>query len=123
MVTRQPSGEFLCLWKGLFFSNLLILVFLEGRLHAGGLRFGEMERDCLISHAAPNLLSDTFLTRSDKHQMRICKICGDAQGLRGRNDPCLRCGQKETTNVCVPYAFRLLTMELAAVGCHLKFRT
>lgn len=82
-----------------------------------------MERDCLISHAAPSLLTDTLLVRSDAHQMRLCTVCGDAQGLRGQNDPCLRCGRKETTVVRVPYAFKLLTMELAAAGCHLKFRT
>jgi len=99
MVTRQPS---------------------EGRSHAGGLRFGEMEKDTLVAHGAPHLLLDTMMTRSDAHEMRICATCGDGAGLRGIKDPCARCGKFDIKNVRTPYCFKLLTQELMAQGVHLK---
>lgn len=88
----------------------------EGRAKEGGLRLGEMEKDCLISHGSSLLLQERF--SSDKAIIPICKHCGlvaiynkfKNKGL------CPVCGDNsEIALVEMSYAFKLLLDELKSL--------
>ena len=59
----------------------------EGRSRDGGLRLGEMERDCLIAYGASNLIMERLMLSSDKFEIFICSECGYI-GFKGG---CLYC--------------------------------
>lgn len=48
----------------------------KGRKRAGGIRFGEMERDSLLAHGTSFLLQDRLMNCSDYSQAYVCSTCG-----------------------------------------------
>ena len=85
---------------------------LEGRSRDGGLRFGEMERDCMIAHGASRFLKERLFDCSDPYQIMVCNQCG----MMTARDECLACKQDNVSIVNFPYASKLLVQELQAMG-------
>lgn len=67
----------------------------EGRARDGGFRFGEMERDAVLSHGATAFLQDRGFYNSDYYQVPVCKICGLIAVRTKGNDKvyCTRCNK------------------------------
>ncbi|KAM0679347.1 DNA-directed RNA polymerase III subunit RPC2 [Binucleata daphniae] len=91
MLTRQPT---------------------EGRSRDGGLRLGEMERDCLIGYGTSSLLIERLLISSDAFNTFVCESCGviTSKGM------CLMCKKKNTVPIRIPYACKLLFQELMSMN-------
>ncbi|SCP02519.1 DNA-directed RNA polymerase III subunit RPC2, putative [Plasmodium malariae] len=85
----------------------------EGRSKEGGLRLGEMERDCLIAYGVSNLLLERLMLSSDVCDVYICEDCG----IMGYDLFCTFC-KKYDKNVVVkmPYACKLLFQELQTMN-------
>tara|TARA_B100000575_G_C23143782_1_gene666961 strand:- start:21576 stop:25382 length:3807 start_codon:yes stop_codon:yes gene_type:complete len=87
----------------------------EGRSRDGGLRFGEMERDCILSHGAAQFLKETLQDRSDNYRMYVCKHCGLIGAVNNDTNIyyCKNCNNSISfSEVRVPYAMKLFIQEL-----------
>ena len=94
----------------------------EGRAREGGLRFGEMERDCMISHGSVCMLRDRMFWNSDPYRVHVCDSCGyfcradlDTQTFVCKSPSCAN-RNVTFSQVHIPYACKLLFQELMAMS-------
>lgn len=103
MLTRQPS---------------------EGRARNGGLRLGEMERDCFIGHGVSSFLKEKMLDTSDNYRIFICKNCGLNANVNPEKS-IYKCSNCQTAADIVqsrlPYAFKLLSQELYSMNVLMRY--
>ena len=104
MLTRQPN---------------------EGRARGGGLRLGEMERDCILSQGSASFLKERLLDVSDNFRMFVCRRCGlaaTANHTTGRFACPNRKCHGDVFQVRVPFALNLIVQEVQAVGIALRLK-
>ena len=118
----------------------------QGRANNGGLRIGEMDRDCLIAHGMTAFIKESMLVRGDQYYMAICNKTGCiAVYNKSKNiflspmadGPVKFIGNLENelniiniskygrdfSIIRVPYAFKLLLQELQAMNIQMRIVT
>jgi DNA-directed RNA polymerase II subunit RPB2 len=106
----------------------------EGRSRGGGLRVGEMERDCMLAHGASSVLLERMFHQSDVFDMYVCRHCGlIAESLPpeapltvgAHREYCRNCrqgGPENVAHVSMPYSAKLLAQELGQLNMAVRFR-
>ena len=102
----------------------------EGRARKGGLRIGEMERDCFVAYGASKTIMERMLYASDAFQIPMCSLCGQvAEGkhnvefgtsVQGTKPFCRGCNSHEVNTIVSPYVYKLLLQELGAIGISVR---
>lgn len=98
MLTRQPA---------------------EGRAREGGLRFGEMERDCVAAHGVMEFTKERFMECSDGFKCYTCRKCGLIATANAEANIwlCKACDNTtEFAAIHIPYAYKLLVQELETMN-------
>jgi len=117
-----------------------------GRANDGGLRIGEMDRDCLLAHGMNAFIKDSMLVRGDEYLMAVCNQTGCIAAYNEQQNIML-CpfadgpikfvkNVEQTHNVIninkfgrsfsivrIPYAFKLLMQELQAMNIQMRIIT
>ncbi|CAF1919240.1 unnamed protein product [Brassica napus] len=98
MMTRQPT---------------------EGKSKNGGLRVGEMERDCLIAYGASMLIYERLMLSSDPFEVQVCRACGllGYYDYKLKKAVCSTCKNGDSiATLKLPYACKLLFQELQSMN-------
>ena len=117
-----------------------------GRANDGGLRLGEMDRDCVVAHGLSHFVSETLMKRGDEFQVAICNQTGCIAAYNPRKNIFLspfadgpikfekNVGDemnvvnvskygRDFSIVNIPYAFKLLMQELQGMNIQLRLIT
>ena len=126
--------------------NVLTRQTVQGRANNGGLRIGEMDRDCLIAHGMNHFVNESMMIRGDEFYMAVCNLSGciavynEAKNifLSPHIDGPLKFVEsinsdmnivnvsrfgRDFSIVRVPYAFKLLMQELTTMNVQMRIIT
>lgn len=101
----------------------------DGRARDGGLRFGEMERDCIISHGTSLFLKERMHDMSDAYQMSVSKTSGLTVAVNRSKGIANMLGDDNEKNklqyadISLPYCMKLLLQELGSMGIAGRIKT
>ena len=117
----------------------------QGRANDGGLRIGEMDRDCLIAHGMSSFVKESMMVRGDEYEMAVCNKTGCVAVYNESKNiflspmadgPLKFISVDDNMNIVnvskygrdfsivkVPYAFKLLSQELQAMNCQMRIIT
>ncbi len=93
----------------------------EGKSKSGGLRLGEMEKDCFVAYGAAMSLKERF--DSDKISIPVCSKCGmiSVYNVRKRTGYCQLDGEDAPIKLIeVSASFKILLDELKSIGIYPK---
>jgi len=95
----------------------------HGKARGGGLRFGEMERDCMVAYGASAMLRDRMFDSSDRTEARVCERCGQFAyyDVADGAEKCRVCGPRaRVSRARMSRAFRLLVQEVQGLGITMR---
>ena len=118
----------------------------QGRANDGGLRIGEMDRDCLIAHGMSQFINESMMIRGDEYYMAVCNKTGCVAIYNESKNiflspmadgPLKFVGNinnelnvvnvskygRDFSIVRVPYSFKLLMQELQAMNIQMRIVT
>lgn len=103
----------------------------EGRKRGGGIRFGEMERDCLVAHGAAFTLREILHdSEEDRTISKICNECGDFL-MQEKTEQyeywtCVRCNMAKLhptyTEAELSHVVKVFKTQVAAQGIKILFK-
>ncbi|XP_047946994.1 DNA-directed RNA polymerase III subunit 2-like [Salvia hispanica] len=91
----------------------------QGKSRNGGLRVGEMDRDCLIAFGASMLIQERLMLSSDPYEIQVCQKCGliGYYSEKLKTGMCSMCKNgKNMSTITIPYACKLLIQELQSMN-------
>lgn len=102
----------------------------EGRARKGGLRVGEMERDCFVAYGASKVIMERMLYASDAYKVPMCTQCGQlaenkhnvefGATVKGNAAYCRQCKSDKVEEIVTCYPYKLLLQELGAMGIQVR---
>lgn len=95
----------------------------KGRQNGGGLRFGTMEVDTLLSHGASSAVKERLCDVSDRYKMAICKPCGTTMVYNDIEQKfyCPSCDSSDAGALTIPYVNKYHNHLLTPMGIKISY--
>nr|QQV29652.1 DNA-directed RNA polymerase subunit beta [Kaumoebavirus] len=97
----------------------------EGKNKGGGLRMGEMERDCTASNGMMRMYIDKCREESDGYDINVCQNCSKLAAVNNKHGifKCKNCGDNAVIyTVRSAYASKLFVQELESTNVGVKLK-